>query len=74
MTSDPSNRKSSENTSRQASVLCDVFEGYDVISVLKNSIEYSFEFVKCFIIHCLGGGDIDTCSPPRPPPPVYRQN
>ena len=47
MTSDPSNYH--RNCSPYGSYSPFQFEGSDVISVLKNSIEYSFVFFKCLL-------------------------
>ena len=47
MTSDPS--KYHREYSPYASYSPFQFEGSDVISVLKNSIEYSFVFFKCLL-------------------------
>ena len=48
MTSDPSSYP--REYSPYASYSLFPFEGSDVISVLKNSIEYSFVFFKCLLI------------------------
>ena len=47
MTSDPSNYH--REYSPYGSYSLFQFEGSDVISVLKNSIEYSFVFFKCLV-------------------------
>ena len=47
MTSDPSNYH--REYSPYGSYSLFQFEGSDVISVLKNSIEYSFVFFKCLL-------------------------
>ena len=55
MTSDPSNYH------REYSPYCSYSlfqaEGSDVISVLKNSMEYSFVFFKCLLFYALGKSD-----------------
>ena len=51
MTSDPSNYH--RECSPYGSYSLFQFEGSDVISVLKNSIEYSFVFFKCLIMNKL---------------------
>ena len=49
MTSDPSNYHGEYSPYGSYSLF--QFEGFDIISVLKNSIEYSFVFFKCLIDH-----------------------
>ena len=48
MTSDPSNYH--KEYSPYGSYSLSQFEGSDVISVLKNSIEYSFVFFECLLM------------------------
>ena len=56
MTSDPSNYH--REYSPYGSYSLFQFEGSDVISVLKNSIEYSFVFLKCLFVVLLTSSQI----------------
>ena len=51
MTSDPWNNHREYSPYGSCSLF--QFEGFDIISVLKNSIEYSFVFFKCLLMGIL---------------------